>query len=141
MENKSLRTPEELIEKIKWYKQWLFNELNCYIEYDSWVPSKEALVKSRNHILETVFENQLISKEEIDQFSKEQLLDIDFGVWHTENNESHLLMPLVLVPVFKEDILVIGIDDEEEPLKTVDKDIRYGCIAAGFKRKEGVEWD
>lgn len=48
-------------------------------------------------------------------------------------------MPLILVPVFKEDILVIGIDDEEEPLKVVDKDIRYGCIAAGFKRKEGAE--
>lgn len=48
-------------------------------------------------------------------------------------------MPLVLVSVFKEDILVIGIDDEEEPLKAVDKDIRYGCIAAGFKRKEGAE--
>lgn len=139
MENKSPRTPEELIKLIKWYKQWLFNELNCYIEYDSWVPSKEALVKSRNHILETVFKNELISKEEIDQFSKEQLLDIGFGVWNTENNESLLLMPLTLVPIFKENILVIGIDEEEEPLKTIDKDIRYGCIAAGFKRKEGVE--
>ena len=48
-------------------------------------------------------------------------------------------MPLILVPVFKEDILVIGIDDEEVPLKDMDKDIRYGCIAAGFKRKEGAE--
>ena len=139
MENKSPRTPEELIKKIKWYKQWLFNELNCYIEYDTWEPSKEALVKSRNYVLESVFENQLVTKEEIDQFSKEQLLDIGFGVWNTENEESLLLMPLILVPVFKEDILVIGIDDEEEPLKVVDKDIRYGCIAAGFKRKEGVE--
>ena len=141
MENKSPRTPEELIKKIKWYKQWLFNEWNCYIEYDTWVPNKEALVKSRNYVLESVFENQLVTKEEIDQFSKEQLLDIGFGVWNTENNESLLLMPLILVPVFKEDILVIGIDDEEEPLKVVDKDIRYGCIAAGFKRKEGAEWD
>ena len=139
MENKSPRTPEELIEKIKWYKQWLFNELNCYVEYDSWEPTKEALIKARNHILETVFENQLISKEEIDQLSKEQLLDIGFGVWNTENDESLLLIPLVLVPVFKENVLVIGIDDEEEPLKVVDKDIRYGCIAAGFKRKEGAE--
>lgn len=139
MENKSPRTPEELIKKIKWYKQWLFNELNCYIEYDTWVPSKEALVKSRNYVLESVFENQLVTKEEIDQFSKEQLLDIGFGVWNTENDESLLLIPLVLVPVFKEDILVIGINDEEEPLKVVDKDIRYGCIAAGFKRKEGAE--
>ena len=51
MENKSPRTPEELIKKIKWYKQWLFNELNCYIEYDTWVPNKEALVKSRNMYL------------------------------------------------------------------------------------------
>lgn len=139
MENKSPRTPEELINLIKHYKQWLFNELNCYIEYDTWVPSKEALVKSRNYVLESVFENQLISKEEIDQLSKEQLLDIGFGVWNTENDESLLLMPLVLVPVFKEDVLVIGIDDEEEPLKVIDKDIRYGCIAAGFKRKEGTE--
>ena len=139
MENKSPRTPEELIEKIKWYKQWLFNELNCYIEYDTWVPSKEALVKSRNYVLEAVFENQLVTKEEIDQFSKEQLLDIGFNLWETEDNESLLLIPSVLVPVFKEDILVIGIDDEEEPLKVVDKDIRYGCIAAGFKRKEGAE--
>lgn len=139
MENKSPRTPEELIKKIKWYKQWLFNELNCYIEYDTWVPSKEALVKARNYVLESVFENQLITQEEIDQFSKEQLLDIGFGVWININNESLLLMPLILVPVFKEDILVIGIDDEEEPLKAVDKDIRYGCIAAGFKRKEGAE--
>lgn len=139
MENKSPRTPEELIEKIKWYKQWLFNELNCYIEYDTWEPSKEALVKARNYVLESVFENQLVSKEEIDQFSKEQLLEIGFGVWDTENDESLLLMPLVLVPVFKEDVLVIGIDDEEEPLKVIDKDIRYGCIAAGFKRKEGAE--
>lgn len=139
MENKSPRTPEELIKKIKWYKQWLFNELNCYIEYDTWVPSKEALVKSRNYVLESVFENQLVTKEEIDQLSKEQLLDIGFGVWNTENEESLLLIPLVLVPVFKEDILVIGIDDEEEPLKDTDKDIRYGCIASGFKRKEGAE--
>ena len=139
MENKSPRTPEELIEKIKWYKQWLFNELNCYIEYDTWVPSKEALVKARNHIVEAVFENQLVTKEEIDQLSKEQLLDIGFGVWNTENDESLLLMPLILVPIFKEDILVMCIDDEEEPLKVVDKDIRYGCIAAGFKRKEGAE--
>ena len=139
MENKSLRTPEELIRLVNWYKQWLLNELNCYIAYDTWEPSKEALVKSRNYVLESVFENQLVTKEEIDQFSKEQLLDIGFGVWNTENDESLLLMPLVLVPVFKEDILVIGIDDEEEPLKVVDKDIRYGCIAAGFKRKEGVE--
>lgn len=139
MENKSPRTPEELIDLIKHYKHWLFNELNCYIEYDTWEPSKEALIKARNHILETVFENQLVSKEEIDQFSKEQLLDIGFGVWNTENDESLLLMPLVLVPVFKEDILVIGIDDEEEPLKVIDKDIRYGCIPSGFKRKEGAE--
>ena len=139
MENKSPRTPEELIEKIKWYKQWLFNELNCYIEYDTWVPSKEALVKARNYVLESVFENQLITNEEIDQFSKEQLVDIGFGIWETIDNETLLLMPLVLVPVFKEDILVIGIDDEEEPLKVIDKDIRYGCIAAGFKRKEGAE--
>lgn len=139
MENKSPRTPEELINLIKWYKQWLFNELNCYIEYDTWVPSKEALVKARNHIVEAVFENQLVTKEEIDQLSKEQLLEIGFGVWNTENEESLLLIPLVLVPVFKEDILVIGIDDEEEPLKVIDKDIRYGCIAAGFKRKEGAE--
>lgn len=139
MENKSPRTPEELIKKIKWYKQWLFNELNCYIEYDTWVPSKEALVKSRNYVLESVFENQLVTKEEIDQFSKEQLVDIGFGVWNTENEESLLLIPLVLVPVFKEDILVIGIDDEEDLLKYTDKDIRYGCIAAGFKRKEGAE--
>ena len=139
MENKSPRTPEELIRLVKWYKQWLFNELNCYIEYDTWVPSKEALVKSRNYVLESVFENQLVTKEEIDQFSKEQLLDIGFGVWNTENDESLLLIPLTLVPVFKEDILVMCIDDEEEPLKAVDKDIRYGCIAAGFKRKEGAE--
>lgn len=139
MENKSPRTPEELIKKIKWYKQWLFNELNCYIEYDTWVPSKEALVKARNYVLESVFENQLVTKEEIDQFSKEQLLDIGFGVWNTENDESLLLMPLVLVPVFKEDILVIGIDDEEDLLKYTDKDIRYGCIASGFKRKEDVQ--
>lgn len=139
MENKSPRTPEELIKSIKWYKQWLFTELNCYIEYDSWVPSKEALVKSRNYILETAFKNELVSKEEIDQFSKEQLLDIGFGVWNTENNESHLLIPLTLVPIFKENILVICIDGEEELLKNVDKDIRYGCIAAGFKRKESVE--
>lgn len=139
MENKSSRTPEELIDLIKHYKHWLFNELNCYIEYDTWEPSKEALIKARNYVLESVFENQLVSKEEIDQFSKEQLLDIGFGVWNTENDESLLLMPLVLVPVFKEDILVIGIDDEEEPLKVIDKDIRYGCIAAGFKRKEGTE--
>ena len=83
MENKSPRTPEELIEKIKWYKQWLFNELNCYIEYDTWVPSKEALVKARKNIVESVFENQLVTKEEIDQLSKEQLLDIGFGVWNT----------------------------------------------------------
>lgn len=139
MENKSPRTPEELIKKIKWYKQWLFNELNCYIEYDTWVPSKEALVKARNYVLESVFENQLITQEEIDQFSKEQLVDTGFGIWETLDNETFLLMPLVLVPVFKEDILVIGIDDEEEPLKVIDKDIRYGCIAAGFKRKEGAE--
>lgn len=139
MENKSPRTPEELIRLVKWYKQWLLNELNCYIEYDTWVPSKEALVKSRNYVLEAVFENQLVTKEEIDQFSKEQLLDIGFNLWETEDNESLLLIPSVLVPVFKEDILVIGIDDEEEPLKVVDKDIRYGCIAAGFKRKEGAE--
>lgn len=139
MENKSPRTPEELIKKIKWYKQWLFNELNCYIEYDTWVPNKETLVKSRNYVLESVFENQLVTKEEIDQLSKEQLLDIGFGVWNTENNESLLLMPLILVPVFKEDILVIGIDDREDLLKYTDKDIRYGCIAAGFKRKEGAE--
>lgn len=139
MENKSPRTPEELIDLIKHYKHWLFNELNCYIEYDTWEPSKEALIKARNHILETVFENQLVSKEEIDQFSKEQLLDIGFGVWNTENDESLLLMPLVLVPVFKEDVLVVGIDDEVELLKDTDKDIRYGCIAAGFKRKEGAE--
>ena len=138
MENKSPRTPEELIEKIKWYKQWLFNELNCYVEYDSWEPTKEALIKARNHILETVFENQLISKEEIDQFSKEQLLDIGFNIWNTENNESLLLMPLVLVPLFKEDVSVVGIDDEVELLKDTDKDIRYGCIPSGFKRKEGV---
>lgn len=139
MENKSPRTPQELIDLIKHYKHWLFNELNCYIEYDTWEPSKEALVKSRNHILETVFENQLVSKEEIDQFSKEQLLDIGFGVWNTENDESLLLMPLVLVPVFKEDVSVVGIDDEVELLKDTDKDIRYGCIASGFKRKEGVQ--
>lgn len=139
MENKSPRTPEELIRLVKWYKQWLLNELNCYIVYDSWEPSKGALVKSRNYVLEAVFENQLVTKEEIDQFSKEQLLDIGFNLWETEDNESLLLIPSVLVPVFKEDILVIGIDDEEEPLKVVDKDIRYGCIAAGFKRKEGVE--
>lgn len=139
MENKSLRTPEELIKKIKWYKQWLFNELNCYIEYDTWVPNKEALVKSRNYVLESVFENQLVTKEEIDQLSKEQLLDIGFGVWNTENDESLLLMPLVLVPVFKEDILLTDIFGEEVPLKDMDKDIRYGCIAAGFKRKEGAQ--
>lgn len=139
MENKSPRTPEELIRLIKRYKQWLFNELNCYIEYDTWVPSKEALIKARNYVLESVFENQLVSKEEIDQLSKEQLIDIGFNLWETEDNESLLLIPSVLVPVFKEDILVIGIDDEEEPLKVVDKDIRYGCIAAGFKRKEGAE--
>lgn len=139
MENKSPRTPQELIDLIKHYKQWLFNELNCYIEYDTWEPSKEALIKARNHILESVFENTLISKEEIDQFSKEQLLDIGFGVWNTENDETLLLMPLVLTPVFKEDVSVVGIDDEVELLKDTDKDIRYGCIAAGFKRKEGVE--
>lgn len=86
-----------------------------------------------------MFKNELISKEEIDQLSKEQLLDIGFNLWDTENNESLLLMPLVLVPVFKEDILVIGIDDEEELLKDTDKDIRYGCIPSGFKRKEGAE--
>lgn len=139
MENKSPRTPEELIDLIKRYKQWLFNELYCYIEYDTWEPSKEALVKTRNYVLESVFENQLVTKEEIDQFSKEQLLDIGFNLWETEDNESLLLIPSVLVPVFKEDILVIGIDDEEVPLKDMDKDIRYGCIAAGFKRKEGAE--
>lgn len=139
MENKSPRTPEELIDLIKHYKQWLFNELYCYIEYDTWEPSKEALVKTRNYVLESVFENQLVTKEEIDQFSKEQLLDIGFNLWETEDNESLLLIPSVLVPVFKEDILVIGIDDEEVPLKDMDKDIRYGCIAAGFKRKEGAE--
>lgn len=139
MENKSPRTPEELIKLINWYKQWLLNELNCYIEYDTWVPSKEALTKARNYVIEDVFKNELISKEEIDQFTKEQLLDIGFNLWATEDNESLLLMPLVLVPVFKEDILVIGIGDEEEPLKVVDKDIRYGCIAAGFKRKESVQ--
>ena len=139
MENKSPRTPQELIDLIKHYKHWLFNELNCYIEYDTWEPSKEALIKARNHILETVFENQLVSKEEIDQFSKEQLLDIGFGVWNTENDESLLLIPLVLTPVFKEDVLVVGIDDEVELLKDTDKDIRYGCIASGFKRKEGAE--
>lgn len=138
MENKSPRTPEELIDLIKHYKHWLFNELNCYIEYDTWEPSKEALIKARNHILETVFENQLVSKEEIDQFSKEQLLDIGFGVWNTKNDESLLLIPLVLVPVFKEDVLVVDIDDEVELLKDTDKDIRYGCIPSGFKRKEGV---
>lgn len=139
METKSPRTPEELIKKIKWYKQWLFNELNCYIEYDTWEPSKEALVKARNYVLESVFENQLITNEEIDQFSKEQLVDIGFGIWETIDKETLLLMPLVLIPVFKEDVLVIGIDDEKEPLKVVDKDIRYGCIAVGFKRKEGAE--
>lgn len=139
MENKSPRTPEELIKKIKWYKQWLFNELNCYIEYDTWVPSKEALVKARNYVLESVFENQLITKEEIDQLSKEQLIDIGFGVWININNESLLLMPLTLVPVFKEDILVTDIGGKEGLLKYIDKDIRYGCIAAGFKRKEGAE--
>lgn len=139
MENKSPRTPQELIDLIKHYKQWLFNELNCYIEYDTWIPSKEALIKARNHILESVFENQLVSKEEIDQFSKEQLLDIGFGVWNTENDESLLLMPLVLVPLFKEDVSVVGIDDEVELLKDTDKDIRYGCIPSGFKRKEGAE--
>nr|DAQ75616.1 MAG TPA: hypothetical protein [Caudoviricetes sp.] len=139
MENKSPRTPEELIRMIGWYKQWLLNELNCYIAYDTWEPSKEALVKSRNYVIEAVFKNELISKEEIDQLSKEQLLIIGFNLWETEDNESLLLMPLVLVPVFKEDILVIGIDDEEELLKDTDKDIRYGCIPSGFKRKEGVE--
>ena len=139
MENKSPRTPEELIRLIGWYKQWLLNELNCYIAYDSWVPSKEALIKSRNYVIEEVFKNELISKEEIDQFSKEQLLDIGFGVWNTENGESHLSMPLVLVPIFKEDILLTDIFGEEVPLKDMDKDIRYGCIAAGFKRKEGAE--
>ena len=139
MENKSPRTPEELIKKIKWYKQWLFNQLNCYIEYDTWVPSKEALTKARNYVLESVFENQLITKEEIDQLSKEQLIDIGFGVWININNESLLLMPLTLVPVFKEDILVTDIGGKEGLLKDEDKDIRYGCIAAGFKRKEGAE--
>lgn len=139
MENKSPRTPEELIRLVNWYKQWLLNELNCYIAYDTWEPSKEALVKSCNYVIEAVFKNELISKEEIDQLSKEQLLDIGFNLWDTENNESLLLMPLVLVPVFKEDILVIGIDDEEELLKDTDKDIRYGCIPSGFKRKEGAE--
>lgn len=139
MENKSPRTPEELIKLINWYKQWLLNELNCYIEYGTWEPSKEALTKARNYVIEEVFKNELISKEEIDQFTKEQLLDIGFNLWATEDNESLLLMPLVLIPVFKEDILVIGIDDEEELLKDADKDIRYGCIASGFKRKEDVE--
>lgn len=139
MENKSPRTPQELIDLIKHYKHWLFNELNCYIEYDTWEPSKEALIKARNYVLESVFENQLISKDEIDQFSKEQLLDIGFGVWNTENDESLLLMPLVLVPVFKEDVSVVGIDGEVELLKDTDKDIRYGCIPSGFKRKEGAE--
>ena len=139
MENKSPRTPQELIDLIKHYKHWLLNELNCYVEYDSWEPTKEALVRARNAIIESVFENTLISKEEIDQFSKEQLIDIGFGVWNTENDETLLLMPLVLVPLFKEDVLVVGIDDEVELLKDTDKDIRYGCIPSGFKRKEGAE--
>lgn len=86
-----------------------------------------------------MFKNELISKEEIDQLSKEQLLDIGFNLWETEDNESLLLMPLTLVAIFKEDILVTDIFGEEEPLKDTDKDIRYGCIPSGFKRKEGAE--
>ena len=72
---------------------------------------------------------------------KEILHKMGVRVFDKENGEAHYLYPGEWFNIIPEGLSVVCIDGEKESFSqsTCDDDIRFGCIAYGFKRKEQEE--
>lgn len=125
------RNPETLIRLVNGYKQDMLTEVSCYLVYDSWELTKDKLKERQQKHLNIVFKNNPISKEELDDFTSEQLKELGLAVWAEEGIELWLL-PLTLVPLLDPELEVTAIDNTTAKLKDVDLDIRFGCIAYGI---------
>jgi hypothetical protein len=66
--------------------------------------------------------------------SKKELSEFGFGNWDAEL----MLIPLYLLPCIKEGTELYSISDERIIVgkDVLDNDVRFGCVAYGFKIKE-----
>ena len=129
-----LRSPDVLISAINTYGVVMLTEVSCYLSYDSWKLTKEGLKDYQQDLINELFNGKLITKEELNIFTIDQLKKIGLRKWSDETDEVLWLLPLSLVPLLDPELEVTAIDDAVTKLKDVDLDIRYGFIAHGITR-------
>ena len=101
----------------------------CFHSFKTW--TRELLDDLLDEGLSTL---DKVTIEQVRQVPLKDLEELGFRAW--SNEIELLLIPIYLVKAFKEDEVVIDINNKTAKIADVDLDVRYGLIAYGFKHPE-----
>ena len=112
-------------EEIQNCMSWLVNSVAPYYVYD-WKDTKE-LKESY-----TKFYNTLKEHIDFNNITKDEAVELRFGLWDEETNL--YLFPLYLVPLIPQGLEVTSINGEtyKYDKETANNDIRFGRVAYGL---------
>lgn len=101
----------------------------CFYNFKTWTRElfSDLLVESLSKL-------DKVTIEQVRQVPLKDLEELGFQAWSDKSDL--LLIPIYLVKAFKEDEIVIDLNDETAKISNVDLNVMYGLIAYGFKHPE-----
>lgn len=111
------------------YKNYIMNENAKAFGYNSW--SDEFKLKTIREAYDKFLDENTINWN---NFTKDELGSLGFSAW----DDDLILMPLWAFHICKDGIVLTSFDGEEKTKGSdeIDDDVRFGCIAWGFKTKD-----
>lgn len=112
-------------------KSYMANRMGMLAQYKSW--DKETAIYGLDQYI-TDSKNVIPHIEDIKQLSYDDLKSLGFGVWAARSDKTALvLIPIYLLPWLHKEDEIEEIDGEITTIAKADDDVRFGCIAGGFR--------
>ena len=117
--------------KAMYYLQWITGKSSELVTYDSW--SDAMCRRELREAFNGFYENENVRKIfSLENLTVERAKMIGFKQWN--DSSEILLCPLWYCGFIKDGTKIYSLSGEEYyDSKKTDKDIRYGCVAFGFK--------
>lgn len=121
-----MRNSDEVLKYIEKYRDSFISTTAQLIHYSTWT---KELAREMLEMFRDEHYKEKVTIEELKQFSQKELIDLRFGHW----KEDLILIPLYLIDILDPEMEVESIRGEFKKLKECDDDVRFGCIAYGFR--------
>lgn len=112
-------------------KSYMANRMGMLAQYKKW--DKETAIYGLDQYIADS-KNVIPHIDDIKQLSYDDLKSLGFGIWDARSDKTALvLIPIYLLPWLHQEDEIEEIDGEITTIAKADDDVRFGCIAGGFR--------